>query len=186
MLRAADALLFLQQRARRGVPDQSMLLLPLPAGTDASELPRAVVLHRAPADGRDGGTDVNRWDLPGESLLDAAGHDLPRGVAAGWSVHATDAVALGCGLAAAPELRILAEDGLPEWGVWLDVVPASAEIDRLAVGLETSPFLRRELKQRWQHAAVLLRTLSRRPARIEGYVDGDEVLLRWSAAGSFP
>lgn len=182
VLRAADALLLLQQRARRDVPDQSMLLLPLPGGTDASELPRSAVLHRSLADGADGG----RWDLPGESLLDAAGHELPRGAAAGWSVHATDAVALGSGLAAAPELRTLAEDGLPEWGVWLDVVPASVEIDRLAAGLEKSPFLRRELKERWQNAAILLRALSRRPARIEGYVDGDEVLLRWSASPTSP
>ena len=188
VLRAAEALLLLEQRARGDEPDQSMMLLPLPEGTDASELPRAVVLHRAlagAAEGEgEGDSDGKRWDLPGESLLDAAGHDLPRGAAAGWRVHATDAVALGSGLAAAPELRTLAEDGLPEWGVWLDVVPASAEIDRLAVGLEKSPFLRRDLKDRWHHAADLLRVLSSRPARIEGYLDGDELLLRWSATTS--
>lgn len=186
VLEAGEALLVLMRGATVGdaAPEQSMLLLPLPADTDVSELPRSAVLHRTlPSAGAGGKV----WKLPGEQLLEIAGHDLPRGAAAGWEVRATDAIGLGSALAAAPELRKLTElkqsgaGGLPTWGLWLDVSPASVEIDRLARGLEQSPFLRRSDRLRWNDAAIVLRSMARRPARVEGLVDGDRVLLRWVA-----
>ncbi|MDA8015843.1 MAG: hypothetical protein MPN21_00215 [Thermoanaerobaculia bacterium] len=179
VIAAAEALLLLVQRSRpeTGVPDQSMLLLPFPPATDTSELPRAALLHRLLPDGREG----KIWDLPGEGLLEIVGHNLPSDTAANWTIRATDRVALGGALAAAPALEAASEGGLPTWGLWLDVVPASVEIDRLARGLESSPLLSRSERQMWRDAAHVLRAMARHPARVEGYVEGEALLLRWSA-----
>lgn len=184
VLDAAEGLLLVVAAEAEGTPDaptdQAMLLLPLAAGTDESELPRAAILHRPAGPGPD---DCRRWDLPGESLLKIAGHDRPQGAAAGWHADTTDALALGSALAAAPELRALSEaaTGLPRWALWLDVVPAAHELDRLARGVEGSPLVSRRERRRWLDAARVLRALARRPARIEGYADGDEMVVRWTA-----
>jgi hypothetical protein len=180
VLDTAEALLLMLQRGRAegASADQAMLLLPLPEGTDKGELPRSALLHRPVAPGAPEG---RTWKLPGEQLLDISGRDLPRGESAGWQVRATDAIALGSALAAAKEVRTLEDAGLPAWAIWLDVEPAAQEIDRIARGLKDSPFLRRSDRRRWLDAAEVLRSMARRPARVEGLVDGEEIMLRWTA-----
>lgn len=198
VLETGEALLLVMQGAKgdlrapdRVALDQALLLFPLPVGTDPGELPRSAVVFRAPesaltAPGSPSAPPSkpgSPWKLPGEQLLELGGHDLPRGRADGWSVRATDAVALGQALAAVRSLRVLwdADGRAPRWGLWLDVEPAATEIERLARGLEHSPLLRRDDQRRWHDAAIVLRALARPGARVEAVSLEEEMVLLWTA-----
>ncbi len=115
------------------------------------EMPRAAALHEP-------GTE--RWDLPGEGLLEFAQRPLTAS-ADGWSIAAFDSISLSGARRIVPELNAVAGDRL-KWGLWLDLQGGLAEVERIAVVLAEIPFVPRRQVERWNDARQALSPLAAR------------------------
>lgn len=103
------------------------------------EMPRVASLHEPGAE---------RWKLPGESLVEIAGHRPLTAAADGWSIAAFDAASVDGAGRVAPELNAVAHRHL-RWGLWLDFRGGMAEVERIARVLGELPFVPRRQVERW-------------------------------------
>ncbi len=115
------------------------------------EMPRVAALHEP-------GTE--RWDLPGEGLLEIAQRPLTAS-ADGWSIAAFDSISLNEARRIVPELDAVAGDRL-KWGLWLDLRGGLAELERIARLLAKIPFVPRRQVERWNDARLALSPLAAR------------------------
>ena len=117
------------------------------------EMPRVAALHEPGSE---------RWDLPGEGLLEIARKPLSA-TTGGWSMAAFDSASLEGARRVAPELDAVVDDRL-KWGLWLDLGGGLAEVERIARLLAKIPFIPRRQVERWQDARQALSPLAARYA----------------------
>jgi len=117
---------------------------------DSRDLPRAAVLYQRGAE---------RWQLPGESILELGGRQPHHGEAAGWQVDAIDRVALAGGRRLAATLMPLTERAGLAWGLWLDLARGGDEVRRIADMMRQNPLVPPRATSRWQDAGLLLEPL---------------------------
>ncbi len=121
------------------------------------EMPRVAALHEP-------GTE--RWELPGEGLLEIAQRPLAA-AAGGWTIAAFDSTSLDGARRVAPEL---AAAGRLRWGLWLDLRGGLAEVERIARLLDNVPFVPRRQVERWNDARRALSPLVERYSELSATV----------------
>lgn len=126
------------------------------------EMPRIAALHEP-------GTE--RWDLPGESLLEIAQQPLAAS-AGGWSIAAFDSISLTGAGRIAPELDAVTDERL-RWGLWLDLQGGLTEVERIAQLMAKIPFVSRRQVERWDDARVALAPLAARYSDLAATVAPD-------------
>lgn len=140
--------------------------------TPASQLPE---LPRAAAIGRTRG-GAERWELPGESLLELSGRKPRQQTVEPWEVTALDSVSLEAGLRAVPAIEALTAGGPAgdlTWGLWFDLEAGLAEVSRLVRMLSEVPLVPESQLQRWRDIETVLESLSSHTARLEMAITDD-------------
>ncbi len=127
------------------------------------EMPRVAALHEP-------GTE--RWDLPGESLLELAGRRPLTADAGDWSVAALDSTSLERARQVAPSLDEVASRQL-RWGLWLDLRGGLKEVERIARLLDNVPIVPRRRVERWNDARRVLAPLADRYSHLAVAVSDD-------------
>ncbi len=145
-----------------GEPAQALAFFDQEAAK-AKEMPRVAALHEPGSE---------RWDLPGEGLLEIA-QQRPRTATAGaWSIAAFDSASLDGARRVAPELDAVA-GGRLRWGLWLDFRGGLAEVERIARRLEELPFAPRRHVERWSDVRQVLLPLAARYSDLTATVTSD-------------
>jgi len=134
------------------------------AGDGSTDLPRLAAL---------GEPGAERWELPGESVLELAGRRPHRAAAAGWSITALDAASLEGAVRLAPRLEPVRRDadgggdgGRLVWGLWLDLDAGLREVARIVRILEAVPLVPRRQLERWRDVETVLGPLAERHTRL--------------------
>lgn len=138
---------------------------------DSHDLPRSAVLSEPGSD---------RWQIPGESILELGGRHLYQGQAAGWQIDAIDRFALEGGQDLAAGLVPLTERGGLAWGLWLDIDRGGDEVRRIAGMMRENPLVPARTTRRWQDVETLLEPLGRRFSTFVAEVSGSPRSARLS------
>ena len=129
----------------------------------AMEMPRVAALFEP------GG---ERWQLPGESLIEFTGRRPVAASASRWSIAAFDSSILDGARRVAPEIDAVAERRL-RWGLWLDFSGGLAEVERIARLLDNVPIAPRRQVERWQDARRALAPLAERYSALTATVSDE-------------
>jgi hypothetical protein len=116
------------------------------------ELPRVAALSEPGAE---------RWQLPGESLIELSGRRPVTSLAGRWSITAFESTILDGARGVAPELDTVAERRL-RWGLWLDFRGGLTEVERIAHILDSVPIASRRQVERWDDVRSALAPLAER------------------------
>ncbi len=127
------------------------------------EMPRVAALHEP---------GNERWELPGESLLELAQRRPQTATAGAWAIAALDSLSLEGAGRVAPELEAVADDRL-RWGLWLDFRGGLAEVERIARLLEELPFAPRRQVERWSDVRRVLLPLAAHYSDLTATVTSD-------------
>lgn len=174
-LGGADAYLmaFAGARAGFGMPRQALVFFRHP-DANSMDFPPAAVFGPAGAE---------RWELPAEDLLELTGRRASTEMVDDWQIAAFEPSALLGGRELVPAVRDLAESERVShlvFGSWLDLEPASTEVQRIGRMLDRAPLVSRRKVQRWHDLERVLTGGARRFRRLSLVVADDprSLLLR--------
>ncbi len=164
---------FAGARAGFGMPRQALVFFRHP-DADSMDFPPAAVFGPAGAE---------RWELPAEDLLELTGRQATIEMVDDWQIAAFEPSALVGGRMLVPAVRDLAESERVShlvFGSWLDLEPASTEVQRIGRMLDRAPLVSRRKVQRWHDLERVLTGGARRFRRLSLVVADDprSLLLR--------
>lgn len=170
---AAYLMAFAGARAGFGMPRQALVFFQHPEA-DSMDFPPAAVFGPAGAE---------RWELPAEDLLELTGRRATTEMVDDWQIAAFEPSALVGGRLLVPAVRDLAESERVShlvFGSWLDLGPASLEVQRIGRMLDQAPLVSRRKVQRWHDLERVLTGGARRFRRLSLVVADDprSLLLR--------
>lgn len=152
---AAYLMAFAGTRAGLGMPRQALVFFQHP-DYSSQDFPPAAIFCPLGED---------RWELPGEDLLELTGQKASLEELDGWQIAAFEPSALAGGRLLVPAVRDLAESERVShlvFGSWLDLEPAAVEVQRLGRMLDQAPLVSRRKVQRWHDLERVLSGSARR------------------------
>jgi hypothetical protein len=148
-------LAFAGARAGFGMPRQALVFFRHPDASSMDFPPAAIVSPLG----------AKRWELPAEDLLELTGRQATIERHDDWQVAAFEPSALEGGRQLVPAVRELAASERVShlvFGSWLDLEPASQEVQRIGRMLDRAPLVSRRKVQRWHDLERVLAGSARR------------------------